>query len=69
MSDLPGLPVRGEMYVESTKQVQAITDQYEQGLLTEEERHTKVIEIWAQVKEKLPNFPKALPIMVRIFND
>ncbi|MEK7496843.1 MAG: DNA-directed RNA polymerase subunit beta', partial [Patescibacteria group bacterium] len=62
MSDLPGLPVRGEMYVESTKQVQAITDQYEQGLLTEEERHTKVIEIWAQVKEKITELSrKALP--------
>ncbi len=62
MSDLPELPIRGEMYVEATKQVQSITDQYEQGLLTEEERHTKVIEIWAQVKEKITELArKALP--------
>jgi DNA-directed RNA polymerase subunit beta' len=62
MSDLPGLPEREEIYNEAENQVAEINDQYQQGLLTEEERHVKVIEIWAQVKERVTEFSRrALP--------
>lgn len=62
MSDLPGLPEREQIYNEAEIQVAEINDQYQQGLLTEEERHVKVIEIWAQVKERVTEFARrALP--------
>ncbi len=53
MSDLPDVPERGRVYQEADLMVQEIYNQYEQGLLTDEERHTKIIEIWAQVKDKV----------------
>lgn len=38
---------------EAEKQLDEVTSHYEQGLLTNEERHAKVIEIWAQAKDKI----------------
>jgi len=62
MSDLPEVPERQEMYAAAEQQIEDIYEQYQQGLLTDEERHIKVIEIWAQVKEKVTELSrKSLP--------
>jgi DNA-directed RNA polymerase subunit beta' len=62
MSDLPSLPEREGVYAKAEAEVGEIHDQYQQGLLTEEERHAKVIEIWAQVKELVTELSrKVLP--------
>jgi len=53
MGDLPDLFERQVVYDEADRAVEEISDQYQQGLLTDEERHSKVVEIWAQVKEKV----------------
>lgn len=69
MADLPGVSERAEIYVKAEEQVQEIYTQYEQGLLTQEERHTKVIEIWAQVKERITEIArKALPKEGSVFS-
>ena len=53
MGDLPDIPERPQMYQEANNHVAVIEEQYEQGLLTEEERHIKIVEIWANVKEQV----------------
>ncbi|MFH1866607.1 MAG: DNA-directed RNA polymerase subunit beta' [Patescibacteria group bacterium] len=53
MADLPELQQRGELYYAADKQVASIEDQYDQGLLTIDERHIKIVEIWAHVKEQV----------------
>lgn len=62
MSDLPDVKEREEIYLAAEKQIEEIYDQYQQGLLTDDERHIKVIEIWAEVKDKVTEFSrKSLP--------
>ncbi|MFH1111976.1 MAG: DNA-directed RNA polymerase subunit beta' [Patescibacteria group bacterium] len=53
MADLPDLNERRTLYQEADKQITLIEEQYEQGLLTVEERHIKIVEIWAHVKEQV----------------
>ncbi len=60
MADLPDVPERGKVYEAAELQVQAINEQFTDGLLTEDERRVKVIEIWAQVKEKVTEMSKKL---------
>jgi DNA-directed RNA polymerase subunit beta' len=59
MGDIPDLPQRSAIYEEAENKVQEIYDQYQQGLLTEEERRAKVIEIWAKVKERVTELSRA----------
>src|SRR3989339_327433 len=53
MGCVPDIPERPQMYQEANNHVAVIEEQYEQGLLTEEERHIKIVEIWANVKEQV----------------
>ncbi|MFA4936849.1 MAG: DNA-directed RNA polymerase subunit beta' [Patescibacteria group bacterium] len=53
MADLPELNERGQLYQEADTQITVIEEQYQQGLLTAEERHIKIVEIWAHVKEQV----------------
>ncbi len=69
MADIPDLPQRADIYKEAEVKVQEIYDQYQQGLLTEEERQYKVIEIWARVKEKVTELSRAsLPARGSVFS-
>jgi len=69
MGDIPDLPQRQKLYQEAEVKVSEIYNQYQQGLLTEEERQTKVIEIWARVKEKITEIPRAsLPTRGSVFS-
>ncbi len=52
--DLPDISDEKKVYVEDARtQVDAIKEQYEMGFLTDQERHRKVIEIWAKVKDEV----------------
>jgi DNA-directed RNA polymerase subunit beta' len=51
--DLPELPEKDELISEANKKVEEIKEQFEEGLLTESERHSKTIEIWTLTKEKI----------------
>jgi len=53
MQDLPELNEKKDFLEKAQKEVDIIQDQYEEGLLTDEERHVRVINIWAGVKDKI----------------
>jgi DNA-directed RNA polymerase subunit beta' len=44
-----------ELLASAEKEVQQIKEQYSEGLLTEGERYNKVVDIWANVTEKIAN--------------
>ncbi|MCB9799069.1 DNA-directed RNA polymerase subunit beta' [Candidatus Nomurabacteria bacterium] len=53
ISNFRDIPGRVELIEEADAQVQTVEEQYEQGFLTDSERHSKVLEIWAGVKDRL----------------
>ncbi|MFA5051744.1 MAG: DNA-directed RNA polymerase subunit beta' [Patescibacteria group bacterium] len=53
MSDLVTPKDKQMIIAEADKQVEEIDSHYEQGLLTNDERHIKVIEIWAHAKDRV----------------
>ena len=53
MDDLLVPQDKYEMLKSADIEVQATYDQYREGLLTEEERKNRVVEIWAEVSEKI----------------
>jgi DNA-directed RNA polymerase subunit beta' len=53
MADLPTIPEKQTLIEEAEKKVEETEEQYEMGLLTNNERHQKIIEIWAKVKEDI----------------
>ena len=58
MDDLPRLPEKDVIIANADKEVDEVESMYEQGLLTDDERHTKVIEIWARVKDEVTKISK-----------
>jgi DNA-directed RNA polymerase subunit beta' len=58
MGDLPHFPERDGLIADANIQVDLIQEQYEEGLLTESERYSKVIELWTGVKEKVTDICK-----------
>ncbi|MDD5032208.1 MAG: DNA-directed RNA polymerase subunit beta' [Patescibacteria group bacterium] len=53
MGDLPDLPKKDELITKANTQVEVIQEQFEEGLLTESERYSKIIELWTSVKEQI----------------
>jgi DNA-directed RNA polymerase subunit beta' len=53
MNDFPRLPNKQEFLEEGDKLVEEINSQYAAGLLTDQERHSKIIEVWSAIKEKV----------------
>ncbi|NUM25963.1 MAG: DNA-directed RNA polymerase subunit beta' [Candidatus Buchananbacteria bacterium] len=53
MGDMPKMEERKEIIEQGEKEVDAVENQYNMGLLTDSERHTKIIEIWMNVKERI----------------
>ena len=53
MDDIPHLHDKDQMIVNATLQAEEISEQYRDGLLTDSERYSKVIELWTTVKEKV----------------
>ena len=63
IDDLPAMPERDEMVNTADKQVDLIQEQYEEGLLTDSERYSKIIELWTGVKDRITDICKAsLPV-------
>jgi DNA-directed RNA polymerase subunit beta' len=58
MDDFGHISEKKSILEAGDKQVQLAHEQYEEGLLTDSERHSKVIEIWADVKDKVVSFNK-----------
>jgi DNA-directed RNA polymerase subunit beta' len=53
LSDFPAIAEKTEIVGEADEIIQLTKSQYEQGLLTDSERHSKVLEVWAEAKDKL----------------
>ncbi|MCK5466645.1 DNA-directed RNA polymerase subunit beta' [Candidatus Parcubacteria bacterium] len=53
MDDIKIPELKKELFAEADKRIDEIRDQYEEGLLTNNERRTKSIEIWTEVKNKI----------------
>jgi len=53
MSDLPDLEAKQELIAAAEEEIDKIAEQYEMGLLTNDERKTKVVKIWFEVIDKV----------------
>ncbi|MBD3359768.1 MAG: DNA-directed RNA polymerase subunit beta' [Candidatus Buchananbacteria bacterium] len=53
MDDLPVLEQKQALIEQGDKIIDEVNEQYEQGLLTKSERHSKIIEIWTGIKDKI----------------
>lgn len=58
MGDLPEIKEKQILVDDGNKRVEAVIDQYEEGLLTYEERYTKIIEIWTEIKDNVTELTK-----------
>ncbi len=58
MDDIPALDEKREMIKEGEKTVAEVEEQYSLGLLTDSEKHTKIIEIWMKVKDRVVGISK-----------
>ncbi len=56
--DLTELPEKDHLIESANDQVDQIKEQFEEGLLTESERYSKVIETWTTTKEKIADICK-----------
>ncbi len=53
MDDLTVPAIKKELIDAADKQIEGVNEQYDSGLLTDDERKTKVIEVWNDTKNKL----------------
>jgi DNA-directed RNA polymerase subunit beta' len=53
MKDLPNVGEKSGILKESSEKVNLIRTQYDQGLLTDDERYSKVVEVWDKAKEEV----------------
>ncbi|MFA5022068.1 MAG: DNA-directed RNA polymerase subunit beta' [Patescibacteria group bacterium] len=53
MDDVPKIENKKEIILEGEQEVEEVENQFNSGLLTDSERHTKIIEIWMGVKDKI----------------
>ncbi|MCX6743735.1 MAG: DNA-directed RNA polymerase subunit beta', partial [Candidatus Parcubacteria bacterium] len=58
MDDLPVLEEKGAIIAEGDKMIDEIKEQYLQGLLTKSERHSKIIEVWTGIKDRIVQLGK-----------
>ena len=58
MDDLETPTIKQQVMTEAEKETDLVFNQYRQGLLTEEERYNRVVEIWAQAKDKITELVK-----------
>jgi len=58
MDDLPTLEEKETLISEGDKEIDNLNSQFQQGLLTKSEKHSKIIEIWTGVKDKIVQLSK-----------
>ncbi|MFH1946628.1 MAG: DNA-directed RNA polymerase subunit beta' [Candidatus Magasanikbacteria bacterium] len=58
MDDFGHIEEKGELLKEGDKRVLIVQEQYEEGLLTDTERHAKVLEIWTDIKDRVVSHNK-----------
>ena len=53
MNDLPKVEGKEKLIDQGLAEVEEVRNQYEEGLLTNDERYSKVIEIWTRIKDEV----------------
>lgn len=53
MDNFGHIAEKAGLVADGDKQIQLVEEQFQQGFLTDSERHSKVLEIWTDVKEKV----------------
>ena len=53
MNDFPEIKEKPGLIAEADAQIQQMEEQYRDGLLTQGERHAKILEVWTETKEKI----------------
>lgn len=56
--DFPAIEIKRELLREADKKVELVYEQFNEGLLTDSERHSKILEIWTEAKENLLSHSK-----------
>jgi DNA-directed RNA polymerase subunit beta' len=55
---LPEVKGKGEIIAEGDRRVLEIEEYYAQGLLTQSERHTQIIKVWTEIKDRIADLSK-----------
>ncbi|PIY96702.1 MAG: DNA-directed RNA polymerase subunit beta', partial [Candidatus Kerfeldbacteria bacterium CG_4_10_14_0_8_um_filter_42_10] len=58
MEDTPVPPEKNALIQKAEKEIDEVRNQYEMGLLTKEERHARIIDIWASIKNEIQEVSK-----------
>ena len=58
VGDLPQIAAKPAILEESEKKVEAIEEQYKEGLLTKKERYTQIIKVWTDAKDRIQKLAK-----------
>src|SRR3989344_87155 len=58
MGDLPNITEKKAVIEEGNRRVDEIQEQFNEGLLTGNERHTKIIEVWTEIKDRVQKLCK-----------
>ncbi|MBI5077354.1 DNA-directed RNA polymerase subunit beta' [Candidatus Falkowbacteria bacterium] len=60
MRDLPEVKGKDEFLEKGMREVEEVQNQYEEGLLTNDERYSKVIEIWTRIKDDVTKLSQSV---------
>ncbi|HBW74103.1 MAG: DNA-directed RNA polymerase subunit beta' [Candidatus Magasanikbacteria bacterium GW2011_GWA2_45_39] len=60
MADFPLVPAKQKLLGEGDARVLEIEEQYAEGLLTDQERHNKIIEVWSEIKDQVSRASKGM---------
>ncbi|MEI7741142.1 MAG: DNA-directed RNA polymerase subunit beta' [bacterium] len=71
MVDVPELQGKVELIDEGNKRAEEVLEQYNQGLLTAHERHTGVVKVWSEIKDRVvtlvkKQMPKDGPVLIML---
>lgn len=58
MEDFGHIDEKQGIVTDGDQRVQQVQEQYREGLLTDSERHAKVLDVWAEVKDKVVSYNK-----------
>ncbi|MBT5808694.1 DNA-directed RNA polymerase subunit beta', partial [Candidatus Uhrbacteria bacterium] len=53
MGDLPDVSAKHDLIQEGDKRIQEVESYFEQGLLTGSERHSSIIKVWSEIKDRI----------------
>ncbi len=60
LGDLPDVVGKKELIEKGNKEIEEINNQYDEGLLTGDERYTKVIEVWTRIKDEVTKLSQGI---------